>query len=36
MPTVCASVPMQAPRTTILRFSPVRMAPLISADDSSG
>ena len=36
MPTVCASVPMHAPRTTILRLSPVRIAPLISDDDSSG
>ena len=36
MPTVWASVPMHAPSTTIFRFRPVRMAPLISDDDSSG
>src|SRR3954454_24323846 len=36
MPTVCASVPMQAPRTTSLRRNRVRIARSISAWPSSG
>ncbi len=36
MPTVWASVPMQAPTTTSLRFSRVRIAWLTSAGVSSG
>ena len=36
MPTVCASVPMQAPTTTSLRPSAERIRRLTSAADSSG
>ena len=36
MPTVCASVPMQAPTTTSRRRSVLRMARLASFGDSSG
>ncbi len=36
MPTVCASVPMQAPTTTSLRPSPVRIRRFTSAAGSSG
>ena len=36
MPTVWASLPMQAPTTTSLRRSSLRIAALVSFGDSSG